>query len=60
MHGVHVMPFIALAMLLTDMLDGSSLYFRCEAVLAGEYEAALPLFEAACDAVRVRMWEYGW
>jgi hypothetical protein len=41
-------------------LDDSSWYFRCEAALAGGYEAALPVFEAVCDAVRVRIWEYGW
>lgn len=35
-------------------------YLRCEAVLTGEYEASVPLFEAICDALRVRHWDYSW
>nr|WP_293173590.1 hypothetical protein [Nannocystis sp.] len=35
-------------------------YLRCEAVLTGEYEASVTLFEAICDALSVRHWDYSW
>lgn len=38
--------------------DDGHFYFRCEASLAPAYAPALPLFEAVCDAARVRHWEY--
>ena len=38
--------------------DDGHFYFRCEASLAPAYAPALPLFEAVCDAARVRHFDY--
>lgn len=38
--------------------DDGHFYFRCEASLAPAYAPALPLFEAVCDAARVRHSEH--
>lgn len=38
--------------------DDDNFYFRCDASLAPAYASALPLFEAVCDAARVRHFEY--
>lgn len=38
--------------------DDDNFYFRCDASLAPAYAPALPLFEAVCDAARVRHFEY--
>ncbi len=51
---------LTLRMVRWSAAEDDAWYLRCEVELTGEYQAALPLFEAVCDAALVRHFEYSW